>query len=204
MATIFRPPLYTRVAAREWDRALRSQPHRGSSTALLIAGTNNPAFTERLWPNPQIPRWSVALRTWLSPSTYQLISLGPVAGFVWLDGLDRKFPQTPMYLRNTALLNTQVNFPFQNEDQPNPAQLQNKAAWAFSVAQRNMQTQPPNPGAPKVAGNAIAAVNPVRSLWSPNNYGSVAGLNALPLTPPPVGTAARQSGLYIGITRIGF
>jgi hypothetical protein len=202
MATIFRPPLYTRIHAREWDRALRSQPNRGSSTIGLTAPVVTPLIIQCDQPNPQIPRFSVELRTWLNASTYELISLGPVIGFAQLDSQDFRKVQQMDHQRNVALLNNPVVFPPQNRNQPNPQLLGNRAAWAYSVTQRNMQTQPPNPGSPITSANYITQGNPVILPFSPSNRGLMAGLNALPITPPPVGGTARSTGIYLGM-RIG-
>ncbi len=202
MATIDRPPLFTRVQWRDPSRALNSQPHRGSSTALLIAGAVlAPVAVE--WPNPQIPRWNVELRTWFNGALPELIAVGAVAGIGLFDAPDKIKVQQMEHVRNAPLLAPPNTKPFLQAEWPNPIRADGYVNIR-GLQYRDMQTQPPAVAAPLTTSNSVNwLMNPLIPVYSVAFRTGQLGTNALQLTPPPVGSAALWHGLFLGI-RIGF
>src|SRR6266404_6432153 len=104
MATIERPPLFTRVHTRDPSAALQTSMLRGASVALLTAVVVAPA-TNSDFPNPLPPRFSPELRTFLNVATIpELVSVLPASGFSWSETPYPPKVQQPEITRNVVLL----------------------------------------------------------------------------------------------------
>jgi hypothetical protein len=202
MATIDRPPLFTRVHSRDPFAALQTSLLRGSSRALLSAIVVNP-FANYDFPNPVQKAFSAELRTFLSGATVpELISVLPASGFGWSETPQPRQVQQPEIARNVALLGQPVVQPFSQTAWPNPIPP-DRFAYYRGFDFRNAQTSAPLVGPPLVGANYVSWANPTQPPKDVYRMSWLSGTDTLQLTPPPISLGTSLRGLYIGI-RIGF
>lgn len=203
MATVERPPLFTRVHTRDPSAALQTSLLRGSSVALLsiVASVSTPEISH--FPNPVPRQFPPELRTFLVNGLPILTAVLPVTGFGWNETPPPRKVQQPEITRNITLLGQPLIFPFSQTDWPNPTLPDRYAAYR-AFAFRNAQTSVAVAGPPLTSGNMGVQPNPTLPSKLVYMMPWVQGLNALPITPPPIGgPGSLLKGLYIGI-RIGF
>lgn len=203
MATIERPPLFTRVHTRDSSAALQTSLLRGSSLVLLSAVVTLPGFNASHFPNPVPRQFPPELRTFLGSGVPELISVMPSVGIGWNETPGPRKVQQPEITPNISLLAQPIITPFDQSDWPNPTLPDRWAAYR-AFAFRNAQTSVAVAGPPLTGSNLVSWSNPIQPSKAVSMMPWVQGLNALPITPPPVGGPGQLlKGLYIGI-RIGF
>lgn len=122
MATIFRPPLITRIERQNPSAAAQTPAQGGSNLVLLTAVVVVQPTFPPLWPNPTPVRWPVDLRTWFNFQTTPITI--PVAGFDFVNTRSYVRPQEPTLVPNVTLLaQPAATLPpgvLAGLDQPNP------------------------------------------------------------------------------------
>jgi len=149
MATVQRPPVYTRVHSPSWFAVLQTAGSDNTGPALTITLANTiprpPLYTPRI-----APAYNRDLLSWLTyPATLNLIAVQPVSGIGWLDSPEPRKVQQMDHFRNQALyLSIASVKPLAQNDWPNPIWPDPWNRDLRTYVFYNEQTQPPNPGNP--------------------------------------------------------